>query len=213
MSNAYVFDLDDTLVASEMRFDKAVFAILDEEGIPHDAKLRQAVTPLGFTQLAHFYREQLGVKDSVAHIVERMEQKMRTLYTDVIRPKPGVPAFLQALHDRGDRLFVLTATVHSLTDVCLRNNGLYDLFEQVWAVDDFGLNKSDVELFERVASVIGCSPAKIRYFEDNPIALENARRAGWQTFAVYNQNTETEIADMKKRFTAFVYSFENFEPK
>ena len=210
MGNIYIFDLDDTLVESDMRFEKALFAVLREDGIGYPPSLKETVTPMGIRRTAEYFR-QLGVKDTVEHIVERIEQKMRLLYTDIIRPKPGVPAFLQALHDRGDRLFVLTATVHSLTDVCLRNNSLYDLFEQVWAVDDFGLNKSDVELFERVASVIGCAPSKIRYFEDNSIALENARLAGWQTFAVYNQNTDAEIADIKKRFTAFVYSFENFE--
>ena len=47
-------------------------------------------------------------------------------------------------------LAVLTASPHCTTDVCLRHNGIYDLFDKVFTVADIGMVKGQPEIYENV---------------------------------------------------------------
>ena len=111
------------------------------------------------------------------------------------------------LHAEGARLFVLTASPHLVTDVCLKKNGIWELFEQVWSVEDFGLSKSDTPLFFEVAKRIGCERGDVHYFDDSLIALANAKRSDYRTYAVYDAQTPDEVERMKREHDVFVASF------
>ncbi len=200
MSHIDVFDLDDTLIDSEIRFSEGVFAILDEDGIAYDAEaLRQLTIPMGLVGTAQYYHDVLGVRGTVDEILERIEQKMFLLYARRIAPKPDAVSYLNALSRAGHRLFVLTATPHSLADVCLRRHGLFSLFEKVWSVDDFGLPKSDARLFTRVADAIGVTGDRIRYYDDSLTALKNAKTAGLCTYAICPKGENHKISDAQKK--------------
>lgn len=206
MNEVYVFDLDGTLVDSMPYFTRGILSILDEEGIPYDDGLIDVLTPLGYTKSAEYYVG-MGVQAGVEQIVSRIEQKLVQAYTHDVRTKPGVPAYLRRLREEGARLFVLTASPHLVTDVCLKQNGIWDLFETVWSVEDFGLSKSEPHIFREVARRIGCTPGEIRFFDDNLTALENARLAGLRTFGVFDGQSEADLARMRTLSEAVVESF------
>lgn len=204
-----VFDLDGTLVDSMPYFSKGILSIADEAGLTYDSELLKILTPLGYTKSAEYYVNELGVQDSVPSIVKRIEKRLVYEYANNIYLKPGVPAYLKKLRDEGVRLFVLTASPHSATDVCLKHNGIYDWFDAVWSVEDFKLSKSDTRIFEEVARVIGCEVGEVHYFDDSLIALENARAAGYITYGVYDAQTEDEVARMRTLSDTVVMSFED----
>ena len=203
----YVFDLDGTLVDSMPYFTRGILSIPDEEGIPYGDELIKILTPLGYTKSAEYYVNVLGMRDSVEHIVERITEKLVFEYSNNIVLKPGVGDYLRRLHASGARLFVLTASPHVVTDVCLQHNGVFDLFERVWSVEDFGLSKSDTRIFLEVARQIGCQPHEIHYFDDSLIALENATAAGLDTYGVRDSHSPDELTRMRTLSLHFVNSF------
>ena len=208
MSKIYVFDLDGTLVDSMAAFQMGILSILDEEGIPYGPDMIQVVTPLGYTKSAELYVE-MGVKDTVEHIVSRVEARLVKEYASNVFLKAGVGDYLKKLRDEGARLFVLTASPHSVTDICLKQNGVYDLFEQVWSVDDFGKSKSDVTLFYDVAKTIGCEVEEVNYFDDNLMAVTNASKAGYVVYGVYDGQAEELWQKIGEHSHILVKSFEN----
>ena len=209
MKPVYIFDLDGTLVDSMKYFAKGILQIADDAGITYGEELLKILTPLGYEKSAEYYVNKLGVRDSVENIVARIKQNLVYEYTNIIFAKPGVKAYLESLFQKGARLFVLTASPHIVTDVCLKHNGVYDLFEQVWSVDDFSLNKSDTRLFFKVAETVGCKREEIHYFDDSLIALANAKRSGYRTYAVYDSHTPDEVQTMKSEYDVYVDSFES----
>ena len=197
MAKIYIFDLDGTLVDSMPYFARGILSIADEYGVDVDrGELLKILTPLGYTKSAEYYVNTLGVRDSVDRIVEKVESRLVYEYSNNIVTKPYVKEYLYKLHREGARLFVLTASPHSVTDVCLKRNGVYDLFERVWSVEDFGLSKSGTDLFYRVAEDIGCETGEVHYFDDSLIALKNARAAGYRTYGVYDAQTDAELQRM-----------------
>lgn len=204
----YIFDLDGTLIDSMPSFTWGMLSILDDEGIAYPPELIKKLTALGYVKSAEFYVAHMGVKDTVENIVARIKARMVDLYANKIKLKPGVEAYLRRLHAEGARLFVLTASPHLVTDINLKNNGVYDLFEQVWSVEDFGLDKSDTRIFHLVAETVGCPEAEIHYFDDNVIAIENSTKAGYDTYAVLDRQEEADIATLRATGRHFVETFE-----
>ena len=193
----FVFDLDGTLVNSMPYFKRAMLSIADDEGIAYDDELIKILTPLGYVGGAEYYIRTYGVNATVEELCDKVGSRLLYEYTNNIKLKDGVREYLNARHNEGARLFVLTASPHLVTDVCLENNGVFDLFERVWSVEDFGLTKSDTRIFFEVARTIGRDPCEINYFDDSLIALKNAKLAGYVTYGVYDAQTEEEVSEMK----------------
>ena len=103
---------------------------------------------------------------------------------------------------------MLTASPHIVTDICLKNNGVYDLFEKVWSVEDFKMSKSDVNIFYKVASTIGCEPSCVNYFDDNLTAVTNSKKAGYKVYGIKDMQTAADLERIKELSDYFVESFE-----
>lgn len=204
----YVFDLDGTLVNSMPYFKRAMLSIAEDEGLDYDEDLIKILTPLGYVGGAKYYIETYGINATVEELCDRVRVRLVNEYTHNIKLKDGVREYLTALSAAGARLFVLTASPHSVTDVCLKNNGVFDLFEKVWSVEDFALTKSDTRIFFEVAKTIGCEMQSVHYFDDSLIALENARAAGYVTYGVYDSQSDDEIVRMRDELSdVLVMSF------
>ncbi len=208
MIKAVVFDLDDTLVDSWSRFDGAMLPVLDEEGIAYDKEdMIAKMHPQGVPPTAALFCE-MGVPGTVEEVTRRLEERMYREYAHRIRLMPGVEAYLRRLREEGARLFVLTASPHSVTDPCLRNNGVFDWFERVWTVEDYGMGKSNPELFLRVVGDIGLSAEEILYYDDNPVAVVNAAVAGMQVCGVLCPHTPQNAARIPEVAEKYITSFE-----
>lgn len=207
MKNVYIFDMDDTTIDSSMRFDEGLFPILREEGIAFDREEMIATTiPLGVSGTARLFQK-MGVAGTAEEIQLRIETSMAHLYENRVTCKAGAAEYLHRLHDEGHRLFTLTASPHTLADVALKKNGLYDLFEKIWCTDEFGLPKHDPALFLAVAREVGVAPDRIHYFDDSLTAIECARTAGFRTYGVYKGQSEEEINYIKAHHDGFITHF------
>lgn len=208
MIRAVVFDLDDTLVDSWSRFDGAMLPVLDEEGIAYDREEMIAkMHPQGVPPTAALFCE-MGVPGTVEEVTRRLEVGMYREYAERIRLMPGAEAYLCRLREQGVRLFVLTASPHSITDPCLRNNGVWDMFEQVWTVEDYGMGKSNPDLFVRVVGDIGLPADEILYYDDNPVAVVNAVASGMQVCGVLCPHTPQNAAKIPEVAEKYIASFE-----
>ena len=208
MSEICVFDLDGTLVDSMSYFAAGLLKILDEAGIPYDDGIVETITPLGYVASAELFRS-MGVEATVEEMVAQMKENLVYEYSNNIKLKPYVGDFLRQLKAQGARLFVLTASPHVVTDICLKNNGVYDLFEQIWSVDDFGMTKSELELFDAVAQKIGCKPQDINYFEDNLTAVTNAALSQYKVYGVLDKQQPEDIEQIKELSDIFVHSYKD----
>ena len=173
----YLFDFDGTLVDSMPRWIRKMLRILDEYGIAYGEDIIRTVTPLGDLGCARYFQE-LGVPLSVEELFAMMDEYAIPAYRDEIPAKETVPETLRALKAAGHRLAVLTASPHKMLDPCLKRLGLYDLFDEVWSSDDFGMPKSNPEIYRRASHLLGISVGECIFLDDNIIALKAAKEAG-----------------------------------
>ena len=207
MGKIYIFDLDGTLVDSMPLALKIVLDFLTERDIAYPDNFVKILTPLGFKGIAKYYVEEMGVKLSPEEIYACFEKSLQKAYAEQISLKPNVKATLERLRARGDRLNVLTASPHAFTDACLKNNGVYDLFENVWSSEDFGVLKSNPKIYSMAAERLNASVAECIMTDDNLYVLETAKAAGTQTIGVYDEYSADDKEKMQRIADEYVNDF------
>ena len=196
--NTYLFDFDGTLVDSMPAYVSVMLRILDENDIRYDNDIIKVITPLGYAGTAKYYIEHLGLDMPQDKIVKVMNQYAYNEYAHNIQAKTNVTETLKKLKELGADLHVLTASPHSVLDVCLKRLGIFDLFTNVWSCDDFGTTKADTEIYKIAAEKIGMPTDKILFLDDNYNADKTARMAGMKVCGVYDLSS-AEYADEIKR--------------
>lgn len=207
MNNIHIFDLDGTLINSMEYYASGMKRVLEENNIPVPENLVDIVTPLGYSKTALYYQS-LGLNKSFDDIIRRMEEILVYEYTNNIKLKPFVKDYLLKLKAQNDRLFVLTASPHIVTDVCLQKNGVYDLFEKVWSVEDFGIPKTKTELFCAVADTLDVNTSDIFFYDDNLTAITTAAAAGCYVYGVFDCQSDSERQQAVESCDKFIDSFE-----
>lgn len=90
---------------------------------------------------------------------------------------PGIDALLDAIPDRYQR-----ALMSNTNEAHWRDGGLAaqleDRFTERFLSFETGLLKPDADAFEHLASVLGCAPAEIAFFDDNIANVESAASLG-----------------------------------
>lgn len=208
VKKVYLFDMDGTLVDSMPYWARSVLRVLEDAGIPYTQEMIRTFTTLGYIGTARYYREHLGITTDEDALVKQMMSYAVHEYTYNIKLKPYVAEYIRHLLDSGARCCVLTASPHDTTDVCLKRNGIYDLFEYVWSADDFGINKNNETLYRVVAEKLGCSVTDICFFDDNLLALQAGKRAGLSLVGVYDAYSEDVKDIIVQTVDTYIHSFE-----
>ncbi len=183
----YIFDMDGTLADSMPVAVEIVLDLLRQNKIPYPNDIVKTLTPLGFKGIAKYYVEALGVPLSSEEILSWFMEKLGRAYAEEIPLKPTVRQTLLALKQRGVRLCVLTGSPHSFTDALLKREGIYSLFERVWSAEDFGLSKSDGQIYRRVAQELGVGVENLLLIDDGLEVLKAARAAGVQVLGAFDE--------------------------
>ena len=208
---AYIFDFDGTLVDSMPTWSEKMIRILEHYGVVYPKDVIRRITPLGDIGTARYFREELGVPATEEELYAQMDAFALPKYRDEILLKNGVEAYLRGMKARGASLHVLTASPHKMVDPCLRRLGVFDLFENVWSCDDFGMTKSQPEIYKEAAGRIGVAVDEAVFFDDNIGALQTAKTAGMHTVGVYDPSGEDFMQQMKETAEGYIFTFEEME--
>lgn len=198
----YLFDFDGTLVDSMGVFGNTMLDILDEYKISYGEDILKIITPLGYGGTADYFIS-LGVTATKEALVAKMMANAREAYAHRIIAKETVADTLRAMRARGDHLNVLTASPHEALDPCLKRNGMYELFDNVWSCDDFHTTKADPAIYRMAAEKMGGSVEDTVFLDDNLGACKTALAAGMRVYGVYDPSSadmEQEMRNVTHRY-------------
>ena len=202
----WLFDFDGTLVDSMEHWSKCMTDTLDSHGVGYPDNIINIITPLG-TLGTITYFQKIGLNLSFEEIHDEIGERLTHKYTDVILAKAGVKDCLMKMKEAGYKLHVLTASPHAWLDPCLKRNGLFDLFDNVWSSDDFGTGKSDPKIYVAVAERLEASLSDITFLDDNINADKTAKSAGVRVIGVYDDTSRDDAEEMKKILDGYIYNF------
>jgi HAD superfamily hydrolase (TIGR01509 family) len=162
---AFIFDVDGT--------------IIDE----HLALVQRGAGRTGVELL----REILGA-DLAAERAHAMADERANIYRDLFRPEfrevPGFTVFARAAKSAGLKLGLGTAGNAANTAFAIDRLVLHDFFDAVVGAADVTRGKPEPDIFLEAARRLNVAPAQCLVFEDAPLGIEAARRAGMRAVAL-----------------------------
>ncbi|MBQ2718554.1 MAG: HAD family hydrolase [Clostridia bacterium] len=205
--NTYLFDFDGTLVDSMPAYVAVMLRILEENNIRYGNDIIKIITPLGYVGTAKYYVEQLGLGMTQDDLIETMNQYAYNEYAHNIQAKTNVIETLKKLKEQGADLYVLTASPHSVLDVCLKRLGMFDLFTAIWSCEDFGTTKAEPEIYKMAAERIGKPIEDILFLDDNYNADKTAVSVNMKVCGVYDMSSEVYTEEIKRISDHYIYDF------
>ena len=202
-----IFDFDGTLVDSMPTWSEKMLNILRTTGTPYPADVIKYITTLGDIGTAKYFRDELHVPLTTDEMFARMDEYALPKYRDVIPLKEGVREYLTMLRENGCSLHVLTASPHKMVDPCLKRLGIADWFDHIWSCDDFGMTKSDPEIYREAVRKIGADIGDAVFFDDNINAVKTAGTAGLYSVGVYDATGEDFADEMKTAADRYFSTF------
>jgi beta-phosphoglucomutase len=182
---ALLFDLDGTLIDSMPLHQSSWMRWFAEIGQPLVEDRRFFATTAGRTNgeiLADMF-PQHGAAEREA-MAERKEALYREDAAVRLQAVAGAIEVLQAARAAGLKLAICTAAPLGNIEVAFQRFGLGDLVDTVTSPADGLRGKPHPDIFEEAARRLGMAPADCLVFEDAPLGVEAARRAGMQAVAL-----------------------------
>jgi len=176
---AFLFDMDGTIV-DNMAYHSASWAqFFQRRGRTIDEAdfFRRTAGRHGREILRDWLRHDLSDAECDACSAEK-EEIYRTLYAPHRRPVAGFDRFIARAQVNGIALAVGTAAPEANVRFTLDGLGLRGHFDAVVGAADVRHGKPAPDVFELAAKRCGALPQDCIVFEDAPLGVEAARRAG-----------------------------------
>lgn len=192
-----IFDMDGTLTDSMGYWRGLGVEFLRARGvdpIPYDVlgRLRHmTMVESGAILLECCHLE--GTPQSVA---DELNDMMKRHYRTDVELKPGVLDYLRKLQDQGVQMYVASATINSLVELCLTRLGIRDFFQGTISCESVGVGKRAPDVYHAAARAMGAAPEECAVYEDSFQAGQTAKKAGYYLVGIYDETGKEEWPQM-----------------
>ena len=191
------FDMDGTLVDSmQIAWQKSILKYLDDRNIKYDDGIISKIVTRGFMGIAKYYVEELGATETPQEIYDHFMEELEPLYQYEFPLKNGVISAINAFKQKGYSVNVISGSPLRFVNPCLKRLGVYDLFDNVLSLEEFGYTKSDKELFIKIAEFMKATPSECIVIDDSVNAIKTAKSAGCYTIGVYEKMVKEDWQEM-----------------
>jgi beta-phosphoglucomutase-like phosphatase (HAD superfamily) len=193
---AFIFDMDGTMIHSmpSHRQSWAEFARRHGQDIDIDDLMRRTTGRTGLECMRELFGRPDIAEDEARAFVHEKEAIYRELFSPVFAEVPGFKAFFATAHARGLRLGVGTAGDRANQAFAYQHLQL-PVAPLATVGGDEGLpGKPEPAIFLEAARRMGVAPECCVVFEDAPLGIEAARRAGMRAVGIASGHRPEELA-------------------
>jgi HAD superfamily hydrolase (TIGR01509 family) len=122
--------------------------------------------------------------------------------------KKGVKEFLAYLKENGIKIAFATANTTELSEVCLKNNGIFDCFDTGAYLHETLTDKSDPDVYLLASERLGLSPSECIVFEDLLAGINGAVKGGFTVCGVFDKHSQKDTRYIKQIADYYINSFE-----
>ena len=131
-----IIDLDGTILDTMEQWDTLGLRYLQEHNIEPKQDFLDRIGTMTLRQSAEVFHQEYGVQEDVSEIIRELVERLRFLYANEARIKPGALETLRLLKRGGVEIALATATSNELARDGLRRNGALKFFDGIFSCRD-----------------------------------------------------------------------------
>jgi beta-phosphoglucomutase family hydrolase len=188
---ALIFDIDGTIIDSMPYHGKSWPIMLARYGVgdEHVELLNRSAGRTGVELMRDIFGADLPEERARA-MVEEKESIYREMFRPDFREVAGFVEFARTAKQAGLKLALGTAGNLENIAFAIAGLGLPDFFDAAVGAADVARGKPEPDIFLEAARRLNVPPAQCIVFEDAPLGIEAARRAGMRAVALTTSEPE-----------------------
>ena len=192
---AFIFDIDGTIIDSMPYHVRSWPVLFARHGIgeEHMALVQRGAGRTGVELIRDIFGAGLAEERARA-LVDEKESIYRDMFRPEFREVPGFTAFARAAKQAGLKLGLGTAGDPENIAFAIGGLVLHDFFDAAVGAADVTRGKPAPDIFLEAARRMGVAPAQCLVFEDAPLGIEAARRAGMRAVALTTSDPDHDFA-------------------
>ncbi len=194
MSPTLLFDLDGTLLDSDLLHEAVFHELMTQRGVPmeDDFYQRHVHGRLNVDIFAEFLPEE---PDPQA-LSEAKEAAFRARLPNPYPSTPGAAALLDRADAAGWKRAVVTNAMRLNAEAMLAAIGLRDRFEVLVIGEECPCGKPDPYPYAEAMRLLGAAPDDCIAFEDSPSGVTSAVAAGVRTIGIRSSLSDAALRDV-----------------
>lgn len=203
-----IFDLDGTLFDSMGIWKEVDIAFFKNHGMRMPSDYQDKIKDMHFKTMAIYTKERFHMRSSVESIMDEWCELCFDKYANEVPLKKGVKKFLELLKTNGIKIAFATANTTELSEVCLKNNGIFEYFDTGSYLHETFTDKSDPDVYFLACERLGLSPDECIVFEDLLAGIKGAVKGGFTVCGVYDKHSRRDTENIKRIADYYINSFE-----
>lgn len=179
-----IFDMDGTLVDSEVVWERAEGEMFAERGLDYSEDVRQQVIGLRLDEFFQRLTKIYGLNERVEDLVAELDRRMLALIPHHVQPKPGAQELIEYVASLGIPYAIASASPMSIITAVVDAMNWRTLIPNLYTADVVPLGKPAPDVYLYACQQLGLAPASALALEDSPNGAKSATSAGMTCYVV-----------------------------
>lgn len=203
-----IFDVDGTLLDSMTVWFDITNKFFIKHGLVLTDKQAALYKEMTLEESLPAIIDEYKLDMSFDEIMGEFKKMITEEYLYNVQLKPYAKEYLKQLHDSGIKIAVATSGYEGLCKPAFKRLGIYDFIDAYAFSSEVGCNKGNPDVYLLAAQRIGVKPQSCIIFEDIVLGIDTAKRAGFETCAVYDPTNRDETDALKQLSDHYITGWE-----
>ncbi len=203
-----IFDLDGTLFDSMGIWKDVDIAFFERRKMTMPDDYQEKIKDMHFRTMAIYTKERFHLSDDINDIMDEWCELCYEKYEKKITLKNGVFDYLSLLKEKGIKLAFATANTTELSEVCMKANKIFDLFDTGAYLHETESDKCEPDVYLLACERLSLSPADCIVFEDILPGVKGAKKGGFKVCGVYDSYSKKDTEKIQNIADYYIKSFE-----
>ena len=209
-----IFDMDGTLVDSLMLWnivwEKFGEVFCEKKRFLPSVTDDKKVRTMTLKDAMYYLHTQYDIGNNGQELLDETNRIMIDFYSNKVKLKEGVRAFLEYCYSNGIKMCIASATDINLIKIAVEHCDIEKYFKNILSCAEIGKGKEQPDIYIKAQECLGTKTEETCVFEDSHIAIETADNLGMKTVGIYDKYNYGQ-EEIEKTATVYIAEGETLE--